>query len=82
VTRFDTAFTAEIAVRESKNVARTTGVFSIAFFDRVNIRFRCAFEPRGVHAQHYLDAVSVLLRDPEMVALADGERLRALAGAV
>jgi hypothetical protein len=36
-------------------------------FDRVNIGVRCSLEPRGVHAQHYLDAVSVLLRDPEHV---------------
>ena len=27
----------------------------------MNIGIRCAFEPRGVHAQHHLDAVSVLL---------------------
>ena len=33
----------------------------------MNIRFRCAFEPRGVHAQHHLDAVSVLLRDPKRI---------------
>jgi hypothetical protein len=34
------------------------------FLDRVNVGIRCAVEPRGVHAQHDLDAVSVLLRDP------------------
>jgi hypothetical protein len=36
-------------------------------FDRLNIRCRCAVEPRGVHAQRDLDAVSVLLRDPEQI---------------
>ena len=43
------------------------GSFIHRFFDRVNIRLRCTVEPRGVHAQHYLDAVSVLLRDPEQI---------------
>ena len=33
----------------------------------MNIRLRCAFEPRGVHAQHHLDAMAVLLRDPEQI---------------
>jgi hypothetical protein len=58
VTRFDTVFTAEIAVRESNNAARASGLFFHRFFDRVNIRVSCGLEPRGVHAQHYLDAVS------------------------
>jgi hypothetical protein len=36
-------------------------------FDRLNIGFRGSIKPRGVHAQHHLDAMSVLLRDPEQI---------------
>jgi hypothetical protein len=44
-------------------------------FDRVNVDIRCAVEPRGVHAQHHLDTVSVLLRDPQQI-LSQHERQR------
>ncbi len=33
----------------------------------MNVGIRCTLEPRGIHAQHYLDAVSVLLRDPKQI---------------
>jgi hypothetical protein len=36
-------------------------------FDCLNIRVCCTLEPRGVHAQHHLDTVSVLLGDPEQI---------------
>ena len=43
------------------------GSFFDRLLDRVNVGFRCSLEPRGVHAQHHLDAVPVLLRDPEQI---------------
>jgi hypothetical protein len=45
-------------------------------FDRVNIGIRCAFEPRGVHAQHHLDAMSVLLRDPKALVRSHAKQYR------
>jgi CheY-like chemotaxis protein len=43
------------------------GCYVHRLFDRLNIGLRCAFEPRGVHAQHHLDAMSVLLCDPQQI---------------
>ena len=42
----------------SKRMRRRTRIHRL--FDHLNIRIRCAFDPRGVHAQHHLDAVAVL----------------------
>jgi hypothetical protein len=53
-------------VREFNNAARAW-VFFHRIFDRVNVSVSCAFEPRGVHAQHHLDAMSALFRDPEQI---------------
>jgi hypothetical protein len=74
VTRFATVFGEGIAVQESKDAARA-GLFFHRLFDRVNIRACCAFEPCGVHAQHYLNAMAMLLRDPEQI-LSTGDQSR------
>ena len=44
-----------------------SGSFFHRLFDGVNVGFRRPLQPRGVHAQHHLDAVTVLLRNPEQV---------------
>src|SRR5450432_2751399 len=43
------------------------GCYFHRLLGRLNIGLRCAFEPRDVHAQHRLDAMAVLLRDPQQI---------------
>ncbi len=50
-----------------KAVSARSGCFFHRLFDRVNIRVCCAVEPRCVHAQRYLNAMAMLLRDPEQI---------------